>query len=176
MVLDDDLEAYARKRFGRLSRDSPPIERIEVVITREATRDVQGHFTCSARVVESGQIRLTGQASAADPRDAIDATVDLLDEQLGREHAFVETQRRPNAHGRLPPTPDEALDQHSTLEQVLSDYGVDDEVIDQLRASGIYTLEQLRAAVDDGRLAPHLGPRFHDQARKLVRVVERLRA
>jgi ribosome-associated translation inhibitor RaiA len=176
MIIDDELEAYARKRFDRLSRDSPPIERVEVVITREATRDVQGHYTCSARVVASGQIRWNGQQSAAVPRDAIDAVADLLDAQLGHEHNFVETNRRPNAHGRLPPAPEEALTTPSTLDLVLSDFGVDDEVIAQLRASGIYTMEQLEAAVDDGRLVTHLGPRYQEQARKLQRVVEKLRA
>jgi ribosomal subunit interface protein len=175
MTLSDDLAAYADKKFRRLDRHQPKLERVEVTLSREATREIQSHFECRANLIASGRLVLRGEEHAADPRVAIDTLVDRLEERLAEQHGFIETNRRPNAQGNLPPMPDDALVNPSTLDVVLSDFGVDDATIGHLKANGIFTLEQLKAAVDDGRLVARLGPGYREQAHDLERVVDKLR-
>ncbi|HUX86286.1 MAG TPA: ribosome-associated translation inhibitor RaiA [Chloroflexota bacterium] len=175
MVLTDAIEHYATQKFSRLARHRPKLERAEVELTLQATREIQDHYVCQANLIEAGHLVLRGEASAADPRVAIDALLDLLEQQLERQHERVVSFRRSTAEGHLPPTPEDAFVEPSTLEVVLSDYGIDARTISHLQERGIRTMEQLRAAVDDGHLAVRLGPGYDHQARDLTRVIEKLR-
>ncbi len=175
VALSDDLETYAARKFQHLARYHAKLDRVEVELTREATRDVQNHYVCQANVIGSGSLILRGEVRAADPCVAIDTLVDQLAARFEQQHAFVESERRPNVHGHLPPTPEEAFDQPSTLDRILTDFGVDDRTIARLKASGVLTPEQLRATVEDGRLAALLGPGDRQHLRELERVVEQLR-
>jgi ribosomal subunit interface protein len=176
MSLGDDLESFIRDKFQRLSHFVRPTDYVDVVVVREPTREIQGHFVTQANVVASGSLVLRGEERAADPRDSIDALVDQLESRMSRQHGFIESERRVTAQGKLPPTPEEAYSHPSTLESVLGDRGIDDDTIHRLQASGILTLEQLRAAVDDGRLHARLGPRFRHEEHELVKIVEQFRA
>jgi putative sigma-54 modulation protein len=173
-TLSEAIEHYADEKFGRLGRYQPKLDRVEVEITREATRDASGHVVCQANLIAGGRLILRGEVRAADERVAIDTLVDQLEARLERQHQLRESNRRANAHGSLPPAPEADPAEVATFEQLLDDYGVDEEVVDYLVASGIRTLEQLRAVVDDGRLVARLGPRYHRFAPEIVKAVERL--
>lgn len=175
MLLTDAVEHYATEKFSRLARHRPKLERAEVELTRQATREIQDHYVCQGNLIEAGRLVLRGEARAANPNIAIDALVDLLEQRLERQHERVASFRRSTAEGHLPPTPEEAFVEPSTLEIVLSDYGIDARTISHLQERDIRTMEQLRAAVDDGHLAVRLGPGYDRQTRDLTRVVDKLR-
>ncbi len=175
MVLDDTIQNYAEQKFRRLDKFLPHIERIEVELTRQPTRHVQDHYVCQANVIVAGNLMLRGEERAADARVAVDALADLLEQLLQRQHGKFESLRRITAPGRLPPAPDEAFTEPSTLEIVLGDFGIDPATITHLQERGIRTIEQLRSVVDDGHLTAWLGPGWERQAHDLVQVVEKLR-
>jgi len=176
MTLGDDLEVFIQGKFRRIDHLLPRNSYFDVVLTREPTREVQGHYVARANLIGSGSLVMRGEESAGDPHVAIDTLVDRLEERLSRQHSFIQTERRVTARGNLPPTPDEELVHPSTLEIILGDHGVDDETIARLEESGIVTLEQLRAAVDDGRLHARLGTRFRHAEHDLVKIVDQFRA
>lgn len=175
LVLTDAIEHYATQKFGKLARHQPKLQRVDVELALQSTRDVQDHYVCQANLIADGRLELRGEERAADPRVAIDALVDLLEQRLQRQRERVESYRRPTAGGHLPPSPMEAFAQPSTLEIVLSDFGIDPDTIHHLQERGIRTLDQLRAVVDDGHLAAWLRPVREHQVQQLVSVVEKLR-
>ncbi len=175
MVLGDAVERYARRKFGKLVRYGRDLESVEVEVTRQATRDVQNHYVCQANLIARGRLILRGEERAAEPRVAIDALVDQLEQQLQRRHERIESRRRLTAQGHLPPSPPEAFERPSTLEAVLADFGIDETTIAHLQDRGVQTIDQLRALVDDDRLGPCLGPGYERQARDLAEIVEKLR-
>lgn len=175
MSLSEGLERYIIEKFGRLARHEPNLERVDVELTQQATRDVQDHYVCQANLIISGRLMLRGEERAADPYVAIDTLVDSLENRLTQLHERWESRRRPTAQGHLPPTPPEAVVEPSTLEAVLSDYDVDQATIIHLEEHGIRTMEQLKALVEDGTLRTRLGPGYGHQARELEKVIEKLR-
>jgi ribosomal subunit interface protein len=175
MVLNDALERYATEKFHRLTHFRPDLESAEVELTRQATRDVQNHYVSQANLIAEGRLIARAEERAGDPYVAIDALVDLLERQLQRQHERIGSERRPTAHGHLPPAPPEAFREPSTLEIVLSDFGIDAATIAHLEERGIHTIEQLRALVDDDRLSAWLGPGWERQTRDLIQVIEKLR-
>lgn len=175
LVLTDAIERYAVGKFSRLEHYRPNLDRAEVEVSRQATRGVESHYTVQANLIAERRLVLRAEEHAADPRVAIDTLVDKVERSLQRQHERVESERRLTAQGHLPPTPPEAYAEPSALEIVLADYGIDEETIAHVQASGIRTMEQLRAVVEDGRLVPVLGPGYEHVAQELERIVEQLR-
>ena len=175
MVLSDPLERYATDKFSRLARYQHDLEHVDVEITLQSTREVQGHYVCQANLIAAGRLLLRGEERAGDPYVAIDTLVDSLEQRLDRQHERWESRRRLTIGGHLPPTPPEAQADASTMEAVLSEYGIDAETIGFLEDRGIHTMEQLRALVDEGRLAGRLGSGHQHEVEDLVRIVEKLR-
>jgi ribosomal subunit interface protein len=176
MDLGDDLEVFIRGKFRRIDRFVPRNSYFDVVVSREPTKEVQEHYVAQANLIGSGSLVMRGEERAADPHVAVDTLVDRLEERLSRQHSFIESERRITAQGHLPPTPEEELIRPSTLEIILGDRGIDEETIAHLEVAGIVTLEQLRAAVDDGRLHARLGTRFRHAERELIKIVDQFRA
>jgi len=175
IVLSDAVEQDARRKFQRLVRHRPDLERADVELTRQPTRDIQDHYVCQANLIAEGRLVLRGEERAADPLVAIDALVDMLERRLQRQHEKIESRRRPTFQGHLPPTPPEAFGHPSPLEKALADFDVDAATIAHLEERGIRTMEQLRALVDTDRLAERLGTGWEHQTRDLVEVIEKLR-
>ncbi|MBX6772996.1 MAG: ribosome-associated translation inhibitor RaiA [Chloroflexi bacterium] len=175
MVLSDALERYMAAKFGRLARYRPDLDEIAVELTPQATREVQDHYVCQANLIARGRLILRGEERAADPYVAIDTLVEELERSLQRQRERRESRRRLTAGGHLPPAPPEALAGPSVLDTILDDFGVDPAVSGLLRAHGITTLEQIRALVDDDRLAQRLGPGHEQAVRDLTQVIEKLR-
>lgn len=176
MTLSPSLEHYAEEKFGRLDRYDPALERADVEITPESTRDVQNHFVVQANLIGEGRLVMRGEERAADPRVAIDTLADTLAKRLERRHdQAIRARQLVKGRNELPPAAAEAFNPHSTLDSILSDFGIGDETIQLLKAHGIQSMEQLRAAVDRNQLAPRLGPGHDRQARRLVHVIEQLR-
>lgn len=175
MVLTDVIEGYARQKFQRLARYRPDLDRADVELTQQATRDVQDHYVGQANLIAEGRLVLRGEERAADPHVVIDALVDLLEQQLQRQHERIESRRRVTFQGHLPPTPPEAFERPSPLETVLAEYDVDSATIIHLEERGIRTMEQLRALVDTNSLAERLGPGWEHQTGELAEIVDKLR-
>ena len=175
LVLTDAIERYAVGKFSRLDGFRPNLDRAEVEVSRQATRGIEHHYTVQVNLIAERRLVLRAEEHAADPRVAIDALVDKVERTLQRQHERKESDRRLTAQGHLPPTPPEAFAEPSAMELVLADYGIDEDAIAHVQASGIRTMEQLRAVVEDGRLVPMLGPGFEHVAKDLERVVEQLR-
>jgi ribosomal subunit interface protein len=174
VILTDEIQRYAADKIQRLARFEPKLDRVNVEITLQATRDVENHYVVQANLLGAGRLLMRGEVHAAEPKVAIDTLVDTLEERFQRLHDELETERYPT-HGHLPPTPLEAFAEPSVLDRVLGDYGIDEAIIGRLKQHGIYTMEQLRNIVDDGRLSTWLGPDYRRYARKIVRVVEQLK-
>ncbi len=175
MVLGDDIEQYATRKFRKLARHRPDLDRVDVELTRQTTRDVQDHYVCQANLIARGRLIVRGEERAAEPRVSIDTLIDHLEQQLQRQHERVESLRRLTAQGHLPPSPPEAFVHPSTLEIILADFGIDEALIAHLEERGVRTMDQLRALVDDDRLGPWLGPGYERQTQALIEVIEKLR-
>ncbi len=175
MVLDDAIEQYATRKFHKLARYRPDLDRVDVELTRQTTRDVQDHYVCQANLIAKGRLILRGEERAAEPRVSVDTLVDHLEQQLQRQHERTESLRRLTAQGHLPPAPPEAFARPSTFEVILADFGIDEDTITHLEHRGVRTMDQLRALVDDNRLGPWLGPGYERQTRALIEVIEKLR-
>lgn len=176
MVLSPSLEHYLAEKFGRLDRYDPRLDRAMVEITPETTKDVQNHYVVQANLIGDGRLILRGEQRAADPFVAIDTLAGILARRLERRHdKMVRQNQLVRGRNQLPPAPAVAFGPDSTLDTVLADFGINDATIQLLKAHGIWSMEQLRAAVDRNQLAPRLGPGHDRQARRLAIVVEQLR-
>jgi len=95
------LEYFATEKLSRLARYNAHLERIEVVIAYEHTREPSGRFTALATLIADGRLIMRGEDHAATPQAAVDCLVDQLSARLEREHAFmVDHHRRETAAAR----------------------------------------------------------------------------
>ena len=81
---DERLKARAVQKIGRLQRYVPELERADVELSLEPTREVEARRIVRVNLIENGKVLLRVERRAADPYVAVDAAVDTLKEQLLR--------------------------------------------------------------------------------------------
>ncbi len=100
LALDEALVNYAQAKFARLERYAEGLQRVEVELSHEPTREVEGRQIATVNVV-GNHLLLHGQERAGDIRAAIDALADTMRRRLQRIKTTRETQRHraPGAKG-----------------------------------------------------------------------------
>src|SRR5690606_8378062 len=108
LILTDAMQRFAEEKFGRLAQRRPDLDRVEVEVSRQATHEIEHHFTVQANLIAERRLVLRAEEQAADARVAIDTLVDKVERLLQRQHEQQESDRRLTADGQLPPPPPEA--------------------------------------------------------------------
>lgn len=100
VTLDDAIVEYAENKFARLDRYAWGLQRVEVELSHESTREVQGREIVQVNVI-GNRLLLHGVEHAADMRVAIDTLADTMQRRLQRQKDTRETARHraPGAKG-----------------------------------------------------------------------------
>lgn len=98
--LDDALIEYAQRKFERLQRYVNNLQRIEVELAHEPTREVEGRQVAQVNVV-GNRLLMRGEERAGEIHAAIDALADTMRRRLQRLKSTRQTERHraPGAKG-----------------------------------------------------------------------------
>lgn len=116
ITVTDEIEEYARDKFGKLDKYFSGIQYADVVM------EIDGHGTQRTHSVEASVVlghgaRLLGKGAGGDMLAAIDAAEGKLEKQIRRFHARLKAHRDRRRIGEgqtVPPVEEEA-----TYEQVV---------------------------------------------------------
>ncbi len=112
LALDEALVSYAQEKFARLERYAEGLQRVEVELSHESTREVEGRQIAAVNLV-GNHLLLHGEERAGEIHAAIDTLADTMRRRLQRIKTTRETQRHraPGAKGMaaqpvpaIPPT------------------------------------------------------------------------
>ena len=100
LELDEALIAYVQRKFERLERYVNNLQRAEVELSHEPTREVEGRQVAVANLI-GNRLLIHGEERAGEVHAAIDALADTMRRRLQRLKSTRQTQRHraPGAKG-----------------------------------------------------------------------------